>query len=51
MGSGTIRRHGLIVGGVALLKEVCYCGGRALRSHIYILKSGQCGPESPTGCL
>jgi hypothetical protein len=26
-GSGTIRRCGLIGGGVALLEEVCHCGG------------------------
>ena len=27
MGSGTIRKCGLIEGGVALLEEVCHCGG------------------------
>ena len=27
MGSGTIRRCGLIGGGVAFPKEVCHCGG------------------------
>jgi hypothetical protein len=26
MGSGTIRKCGLIEGGVALLEEVCHCG-------------------------
>ena len=26
-GSGTVRRHGLVGVGVALLKEVCHCGG------------------------
>ena len=27
-GSGTIRRCGLVGVGVALLEEVCHCGGR-----------------------
>jgi hypothetical protein len=27
MGSGTIRRHGLIKMGVAFLEEVCHCVG------------------------
>jgi hypothetical protein len=31
--TGTTRRGGLI-GGVALLEEVCHCGGRALRSYM-----------------
>ena len=30
-GSGTVRQCGLIAGGVALLEEVCHCGGGALR--------------------
>jgi hypothetical protein len=34
IGSGTIRRYGLVEVGVALLEEVCHCGGR-LRDHIY----------------
>jgi hypothetical protein len=44
MGSDTTR-CGLIGEGVDLLEEVCYCGGRALRSHIYTLVC-QCDPES-----
>ena len=28
MGGGTIKRCGLVGIGVALLKEVCHCGGR-----------------------
>jgi hypothetical protein len=37
MGIGTIRKWGLIKGGVALIQEMCHCGGGALRSHIYDL--------------
>ena len=33
-GSGTIRRCGLGRVGVASLKDVCRCGGQALRSHM-----------------
>ena len=32
--SGTVRRCGLIGVGVAMLEEVCHCGGWALRSVI-----------------
>ena len=39
MGSSTIRRVGLIGGGVVSLQELCYCGGRALRSHIFTCSS------------
>jgi hypothetical protein len=46
-GSGSIRRYGLIR---VLLEEVCHFGGGALRSYIYMLKSGQCDPDS-SGCL
>lgn len=34
MGSGTIG-CGVTGEGVTLLEEVCHCGGRYLRSHIY----------------
>lgn len=33
-GKCTIRRYGIIRGGIALL-EVCHCGGRDLSFHIY----------------
>ena len=36
MGSGTIRRCGLIGGGMTFLEEVCHCRGRVLRSHMYV---------------
>jgi hypothetical protein len=36
MGSGIIRKCNLIGGSAALLEELCHCGGRALRSHIYV---------------
>jgi hypothetical protein len=36
MKSSTIRRHGLIGGGVAFLEEVYDCRGRALRFHMYV---------------
>jgi hypothetical protein len=30
-GSGTIRRYSFVGEGIALLEEVCHCGGWALR--------------------
>ena len=36
MGSGTIWRCGLNGEGVTFLEETYHCGGRALRSYIYI---------------
>jgi hypothetical protein len=33
-GNGTIRRCGLGGVGVALLEEVCHCGGGALKCHM-----------------
>ena len=39
-------------GCVALLEEVCHCGGRALRAmKIYMLKTGQYDADCPPGCL
>ena len=35
MGNETISRSGVSVGDMALLEEVCHCGGGALRSHTY----------------
>ena len=59
VGSGTIRRYGLIGGSVALLEEMCHRGGGVLRSHIcsglasmiqsFLLTA--CRSQSPPGCL
>ena len=49
IGSGIIRRCGLIGVDVALLEEVCHCGAGALRSP-----SAQAPPiveQVPPGCL
>jgi hypothetical protein len=39
LGSGTIRRGGLIGGGVALLKEVCHFGTLAAKKSVFWLSS------------
>jgi hypothetical protein len=39
-----------LFGGVALLEEVCHCGGRLLRAHI-CSRSTQCGAQALPGCL
>jgi hypothetical protein len=33
MGSGTIRMYGLTAIGVALLEDMCHCGGGLLESY------------------
>ena len=39
MGSGTIRRYGLIGIGVALLEDMCHCGGGLLGSYAEALSN------------
>jgi hypothetical protein len=47
IGNSTFWRCGLVEGDVALLEEVCHCGGRVLMSHM--LKQAQCG-SFPAAC-